>query len=256
MSDLIKYRPDSDLEFLGEMASEDLSDLVYCLTHTPNGNGRLVEQLTDRPEYKEHYPDHHQYWKEIAAELQTYGANSVITYVFRRGQGVSYKEVLTDACDRLKVNYNPKPDVLKIENNLLMKVLEDALEDMSPEQLKELADAAGIKNLNKLTPEAVAGVFQHVFRMGGFKAYQLTVTVVNAILKVLIGRGLSIGGNALLVRTLAIITGPIGVAATGVWTVMDAAGPAYRVTIPVVIIVAALRQKHLYADVAENVELT
>ena len=27
------YRTDIDLEFLGDLPSEDLNDLVYCLTH-------------------------------------------------------------------------------------------------------------------------------------------------------------------------------------------------------------------------------
>jgi uncharacterized protein YaaW (UPF0174 family) len=80
--------------------------------------------------------------------------------------------------------------------------------------------------------------------------------VVNAILKALIGRGLSFAGNAALTRTMAVLTGPIGWAITGIWTAIDIASPAYRVTIPAVIQVAALRQKYLYEQQAESVEFT
>ncbi|MFV2029649.1 DUF3944 domain-containing protein [Neisseria sp. S1] len=52
------YRNDIDLEFLGEMKSEDLGDLVYCLTHDKNGKARWTEALTSSKKYKMHYPDH------------------------------------------------------------------------------------------------------------------------------------------------------------------------------------------------------
>lgn len=47
---------------------------------------------------------------------------------------------------------------------------------------------------------------------------------------------------------MAIFAGPIGWALTGLWALMDIAGPAYRVTIPVVIQVAFLRAKLKYGN--------
>lgn len=35
------YRFDTDLEFLAEIKSEDLNDLVYCLTHDKDGEKDL-----------------------------------------------------------------------------------------------------------------------------------------------------------------------------------------------------------------------
>ena len=246
------YRYDEDLEFLQHISSEDLNDLVYCLTHDKDGEVRWTEELTDTEEYKEHYPDHNKYWELIAAEIQCFGANTIAT-IFRRGKGVLYKEVLTDVCDKLKVNYNKNSSVERIENCLLMKILEDALDKMSSEELKKLAREIGLRNTNNITSQAMTGIFQAVFRAGGFKSYQLTVIIVNAVLKALIGRGLSLAANATLIRTMAILTGPIGWAITMLWAAIDIAGPAYRVTVPAVIIVAALRQKHLYAKEAENI---
>ena len=239
------YRYDADLEFLSQMNSEDLSDLVYCLIYDRDGTVRFTEELTTSDLYKQHKPDHQKYWKLIAAEIQCFGANTFAT-VLRGGEGVNYKEVLTDVCDKMKVNYNKNSSVEQIEANLLMKILTDALEKMSPEELKDLAEATGVKNTNGITAETMVGVFQTVFRLGGFKSYQLTLIVVNAVLKALIGRGLTLAGNAALTRTMAILMGPIGWAITGLWTAIDIAGAAYRVTIPAVIQVAALRQKHLY----------
>ncbi|WP_211239022.1 ubiquinol-cytochrome C chaperone family protein [Desulfonatronum lacustre] len=100
----------------------------------------------------------------------------------------------------------------------------------------------------------MVGIFQAVFPAVGFKSYQHTLIIVNAIMKALIGRDLSFAGNVALTRTMVIFTGPIGWIITGLWTAIDIAGPAYRVTIPAVIQVAALRQKYLYENQAERVE--
>ncbi len=249
------YRYDQDLEFLGKMESEELNDLVFCLTHDKDGDQRWTEELTSNELYKKHYPEHSKYWEEIAAEIQCYGANTFAT-VIRRGKGVEYKEVLTDVCRKMKVNFNKNSSVEKIEQNLLLKILEDAIEKMSPEEIRELALSTGVKNTSGITKEAMLGIFQAVFRAGGFKSYQLTLIIVNAVLKALIGRGLSFAGNAALTRTMAILTGPIGWVITGLWTAIDVAGAAYRVTIPAVIQVSVLRQKHIYEKQAQEVEFS
>lgn len=249
------YRQDTDLEFLGQMKSEELDDLVYCLTHDRDGSVRFTEELTLHDLYKQHHPDHEKYWHLIAAEVQCFGANTFAT-VLRGGKGVEYKEILIDVCDKMKVNYNKNSSIEKIEGNLLMKILEDAIEKMSHDELRELADATGVKNTSGITPETMVGFFQVVFRMGGFKSYQLTLIVVNAISRALLGRGLTFAGNAAITRTMAILTGPIGWVITGLWTAIDVAGAAYRVTIPAVIHIAALRHKHMYEKEAAEISFS
>lgn len=246
------YRNDADLEFLAEIKSEDLNDLVYCLTYDKDGEKRITEELTESSAYKTYNPDHHQYWELIAAEIQCFGANSFAT-LFRGGKGVLYKEVLTDVCDKLKVNYNYNSTVEKIETHLLMKILEDSIDKLSPDELQILARDLGMKNFSGITPQALTGIFQTVFQLGGFKSYQYTLIIANYIMKAILGRGLSLAGNAVLTRTMSVLAGPIGWAITGLWTAFDIAGPAYRVTIPAVIQVAVLRQKYLYDDQAKEV---
>ena len=236
---IMAYRHDPDLEFLDSLSSEELNDLVYLLTHDKDGERRLTESLTQEDNYKKHYPNHKQYWKEIAAEIQCFGGNTFANMF--RGGGVPYKEVLCDVCDKMKVNYNKDSSTKKIEQNLLMKILEDALEKMSPEEIEKLGKELGLENTAKLTSQSLTAIFLAVFRAGGFKSYQLTLIIVNAVLKVLIGRGLPLVGNVLLVRIANILTGPIGWVITGLWTAIDIAGPAYRVTIPAVIQIAYLR---------------
>ncbi|WKT00893.1 DUF3944 domain-containing protein [Gallibacterium salpingitidis] len=234
------YRHDPDLEFLSTCSSYELNDLVSTLIYDKNGSPRFTESLTSNEKYKRFYPEHSHYWQEIAEEIQIFGGNSFAN-LFRGRVGVPYKEILCDVCDKMKVNYNKFSSTTQIERNLLMKILNDALEKMTPEELNKLARELGLKNISNLNAQAATTIFISVFKAGGFKSYQLTVIIVNAILKALIGRGLSFGGNIVLTRTASILTGPIGWAITAIWTAVDLAGPAYRVTIPTVIQITYLR---------------
>lgn len=238
------YRTDPDLEFLGNVFSADLEGLVSTLTHDKDGAVRFTEELTESADYKAYYPDHSKYWRSVAGEIQSFGANTFAT-LLRGGKGVLYKEVLTDVCDKLKVNYNKESPVELIEQNMMMKILTDAVERMSVDEVRQMAEEAGVANFAALTKDAALAAFIAVFRAGGFKSYQILVVVVNAVLRALIGRGLTFAGSAVMTRTAGILTGPVGWVVTGLWTAFDIASPAYRVTIPAVIQVAALRQKLL-----------
>ena len=67
----MKYQKDKDLEFLKNVKSQDLENLVQILTSTK------TEELSKRDIYKEFYPNHSIYWEEIAAELQYFGGNTI-----------------------------------------------------------------------------------------------------------------------------------------------------------------------------------
>ena len=88
-----------------------------------------------------------------------------------------------------------------------------------------------------------AVAMQAAIRNGGFAAYKLAVIVTNAVSKAILGRGLSFAAGHTLTKTIGIFAGPIGWVLTGVWTLVDIAGPAYRVTVPCVLHIAYLRRK-------------
>lgn len=243
------YREDSDLEFLGKIKSPYLNDLVSCIINDKDGEARWTEDLTSKKIYKENAPNHHEYWKEIAEEIQLFGSNSLIS-PFRGGKGVLYREVLTDVCDKLKVNYNKNSKTDIIEQNFLQKIIETTLQQMNDDEKLKIAKEAGISNIDKVTSlsgQALTSFFISMFRSGGFNSYKLTVQMSNIIWKFLFGKGLSFTANATLTKIMSILTGPVGWTATAIWTVSDIAGPAYRVTIPVVMQVAILRAKYYKA---------
>lgn len=244
------YRTDPDLHFLSMCDNEDLGLLVSVLTHDPkDGVARWSETLTTSNEYKNHYPQHNQYWPLIAAELQTYGANSFAN-LLRRGKGVMYREVLCDVCDKMKVNYNKKSSTENIELNMLLKVLEKSLSEMSLEALQEFASDMEIELTNP-TPEVILMAIQAAIKTTGFAAYRLASIIVSVVAKNVIGRSLPFPAFILLTRSMKVLAGPIGWAVSSAWLATDLAGPAYRVTIPACLFIAYMRQKSIH-----NLELS
>jgi uncharacterized protein YaaW (UPF0174 family) len=236
------YKLDEDLEFLQYCNNDSLDVLVETLIKDKDGESRTTEELTDKDNYKQHNPNHSMYWEEIGEEIQAFGGNSFVN-IFRGG-GVQYKEILCDVCDKMKVNYNKNSETRIIEQNLLMKILEDAMAEMSEEELKEISKELDLKTTN-FTSQAVMVALQIAIKQSGFLAYKIAVIVANAIAKALLGHGLKIGTNATITRSVSILAGPIGWVITGLWTAIDIAGPAYRVTIPTAIQIAYLRQAYI-----------
>lgn len=236
------YRDDPDLVFLSKCTDEELDDLVYLLIYDKDGNARLTEELTMTDVYKKYKPRHSLYWKEIASEIQCFGANSLAT-IFRGGKGVLYKEILCDVCKKLKVSYDANDSAEDIENAMLLKVLGGALEKMTADERMAFAKEIGVSNLNNLTTQTLTIAMQAILKKGGFKSYKLTLIIVNQIVKAITGKGLKLATNATLTRSLAVFTGPIGWSITAGWTLMDIASPATRITIPAVFEIALLRKQ-------------
>jgi uncharacterized protein YaaW (UPF0174 family) len=100
--------------------------------------------------------------KILQLRFQCFGGNTFATLA-RGGKGVLYKEVLCDACDKMKVNYNKKASVDLIEANLLMSIMTKALESMSSEEIKELGESLGVKNIAGLTAKTLtAGISGYI----------------------------------------------------------------------------------------------
>ena len=232
---------DNDLLFLRNADSSDLKVLVDYLTKTKDGENRLTEKLTKTENYKMFYPDRLQLMADdIAKELQLYGGNTFMNIL--RGHGVEYRELLIDVCKRLKVNFNKESSIEMIEYNLLQKILLDSLENMTIEELKKILDEMNIPTQG-YGKQAFVAALQMAIKRGGFSAYKIAVIVANAVSRALIGRGLTIAANAAITRWLSVFAGPIGWTVTAIWTAIDIAGPAYRVTIPSVVQIAYMRIK-------------
>ncbi|WP_338637744.1 YaaW family protein [Spirobacillus cienkowskii] len=159
----------------------------------------------------------------IAAEIQCFGENTFATWA-RCGEGVLYREILIDVCDSMRVNYNAHANIERIEMNLLLKILTDSMDKMTPEDLIDLASELGIKTTN-FSKQTLIIAAQTSVKMSGFVAHKVTVIVANAA----------------LARAIGIAVGPIGWTLTALWSLKDVAGSAFWVTIPCIVQIAFLR---------------
>nr|WP_105597445.1 DUF3944 domain-containing protein [Cronobacter sakazakii] len=242
------YRDDPDLQFLGHCDNKDLDLLVSLITHDPRDKSlRWAETLSGSDNYKRFYPAHRNYWQEIAAEIQTFGASSIAS-VFRGGKGVLYREVLCDVCAHAGLKYRKEEATETIELSLLIKMLEKSLSEISPTELREFADNMGTE-LTAPTLPLVLMAIQTAVWSSGFAAYRLSIVMLSTLAKVVLGRTQPIVTYLILTRSISELAGPVGIALSTGWLIADMAGPARRVTVLACLLVACLRQQYLYKSV-------
>ncbi|MDE6417723.1 MAG: DUF3944 domain-containing protein [Duncaniella sp.] len=230
-----------ELNFLYKAANDDLRLLCDIIVKDKDGKYRLTEELSATEIYKKCYPNHmRDLVPQMVTEFRKFGGNTLVN--FFRGNGPTYNKILRDVADRCKVNYNKHSSNEQIEQYLLQKLFADALDKATDEELKAMMEEMGLPTQNFGRQAAVAALLV-AWKSGGFSSYILLVSVANGVVRFLAGRGLPLAANAALTRTASILAGPVGWALTALWTAVDIAGPAYRVTVPAVIQIAYIRQK-------------
>lgn len=232
---LIRSAESNELSILVEYIHKDYNQDLFLVPSFKSQNPRAEENIYEG--------DHKIYADEIAAELQRYGGNTIVN-LFRGGKGVYYIEILRDVADHLKLSYSKNDTAQFIEFQIYLKIISDAYTKMSEKERKDFLDELGLSGIGIPSSLPIMAI-QTSIKISGFLAYKLSVIVANSVAKFLIGRGLSFTVNTSITKTLGAFAGPIGWAITAIWTVIDLAGPAYRVTIPCVLHVAYMRQKSL-----------
>ena len=248
------YREDPDLEFLQRLPNEDLEGLVQILTMDEDGEERFTGELTTDDRYEKHSPNHHAYWDLIAAEIQCFGANTLAT-LLRGGEGVLYREVLTDVCDKMNVSYKSESNgsIKAIEALLLAEVLLRWMSGLRPEYRKSVCETFKWESLPH-TSEIIRDILQ-----GTDVGHAIVVCIANIVTGIPLegGRlapaaagaaGLSggLGAAGLAFTTLSPLL-PLSILVAGVAGLVTISDPNYDVTVPAVIMVACLRHADAHA---------
>ena len=238
----MSYRNDEDLNFLSELSNEELEPLLNLLIFDKDNKKRFTEQITSDVRYIKNTPNHFAYWDLIAEEYQKFGANSIVS-LFRKGKGVTYKEILCDVCDKIKVNYNKKSKTEDIERFLLQKILVESINKMSTDQIKEISDTLEL-NLVQYTRETAILALNRAINNSVLIFQSFTIIIFASITGKILSRGGVIVATNTFASRLLLFAGPISLCLSSVWTILDIAGPAYRVVIPATVMIACLRQIH------------
>ena len=228
------YRPDPDLYDVLAKANREELQIVHDIVAQP-----ITEMLTIKKDYKLNHPKHEQYVDLLEFEARANGGNTIANF-FRGGEGPAYRVISRDVAKSVGAPFHHDQDIAVIEAAILSAILAKAVEELTEEQKRIVLAIVGKPNLSFLGGASVLA-FQAVFRAGGFASYQLMLIVVNTIVKAMLGRGLPLAANTVLTRSMSVVVGPLGLAVSALVTAIQVAGPAYRVTIPVVVYVAMLR---------------
>lgn len=221
-----------ELAFLYECSNEELKLLVDFMIYDQDGKRRWTEELSSSKDFTENYPDNLVKCVPcIIDELEKFGGNSFKN--FFRGYGVSYREILEKVCNRLDVNYNKGIDTPLLEYYLLQKILLMSIDKMTEEDVKHLS-----KHYTKDMLKEQIGLLK-----AGSPLFirLITMIIANLAKKWGIKQAATLATRFAGSRAFAVFTGPIGWVLTGLWTLYDFAGPAYRVMIPCTITIAYLR---------------
>jgi uncharacterized protein YaaW (UPF0174 family) len=242
MSEIKLREPDPDLiPLLRKCSSEELDNLVGYLTQ----KGGVSSQLKSTKAYRRWHPDHSKYVDEIIAEIQKYGGNTIFNIV-RGGVGVTYRDIVLKVASRLKVKTAKADPIERIEQQILIKVIEKSWEKMSDADKKSLIEGimvdTGADDLPKEFPTALLQTA--IIAGGGIVSYRLSLIVAGAIARISLERGITFVAGTSVARWAAAFAGAVGLGITALWTLFDVLGPAYRVLIPCVLHIAMLRQLH------------
>ena len=231
---------DKDLTFLATCNNEDLRTLCDILTYNEKGEVRMSEQLTNSDAYIKCYPEQMKLMaKEIGEELRKYGSNTVKTFC-RKGEADSYETIVRRVCKRMRVKVSDSDNTESMERELLTTICEQTTSKLSDEELRNLADKAGIPH-KSLNHQMLISTIMFAIRRNSYLLTEMIYYVTVRIANMLLGRWITMMGMSTVGRYLSIAAGPIGWAALARWTISDIASPAYRVMIPAVIMVASMR---------------
>lgn len=233
-----KYKKDDDLEFLRYANAEMLEVLVHHLIYDSDNKKRFTETLSKNIQFKRYAPDYGKVWQLVAAELQHFGGNTIVNA--GRRTGVLYRKILIEVCKKQSVKTDYKADSIDIEQALLAQVASDSWESMNAIQRSEFKETLGVDpdmNDDDFMKSMLARVLA-----GGSASFSVAMLVAQSFAKSALGRSLTSIPQLASSKSLGLL-GPIGLALGAALTVNSIAGPAFRVTLPCVLQIAAMRQE-------------
>ncbi|EPZ5666135.1 YaaW family protein [Klebsiella pneumoniae] len=162
----------------------------------------------------------------LVRELQHFGGNTFVN-LFRRN-GVNYSEIVDDVASHLKMKVPATASVEEKEALIIDCVFTSSWKKMSDDERSQILRDMGINGS--------ASMDIPVWQRAALVANSLAQTTTGKVLPLIAGLGIG--------RVLGVLTGPVGLAITGLYTAYDISNPAFRVTLPCVVQIAWIRLKN------------
>lgn len=179
------------------MPEEQLQVFVDTLIE----KGGITETLSVSEDYKQFGKNYSKYWHRIEKEYRDFCSNT-ITSIFSGPN--TYREILEKVLKQCKVDFHSSDSVEVMKELLLESIIKDMWEKLSQSErialLSDLKDNIDLNSIGGITPSMLI----QVFRAGGFASYKITLIIVNAIAKAILGRGLSLAVNVGITSGLSV----------------------------------------------------
>lgn len=235
-------------ELLSQASQEDLEVIADIITD--NGNGRIaldrtVKELIIARKEEENLT---QIADVLAKEIQSFGSNS-FTSLFSSST-TSYVEIAKSAAEKLDAKFNGNEDVYAYEEYVIafaQKIFEEQEKAKASVDSGNATKALDIPTMARAVFENAATTSSIFTKMS---ASSLLGIQAFAASKMLASSG-AISAATLMGSRAIIGTNPLLLAAGGGGSLaFEAAGPAYRITIPATMMVGHIRRKRCKADIA------
>ena len=135
----------------------------------------------------------------------------------------------------------------KVEEKIILKLLEDAYENMSQEKRKNFDEQISLaatkfgSSNNKELLTGTAGLLA-LGNLGGFATYTFLTSLMSTVSFGTLGFGAYTAATSLL----SVLLGPVGWAGLGVFAAYSYSSPEYKKLIPIVATIGAIRQRVKY----------
>ncbi|CNJ89634.1 Uncharacterized protein conserved in bacteria [Yersinia intermedia] len=165
----------------------------------------------------------------LVRELQHFGGNTFVN-LFRRN-GVSYNEIVDDVASHLKIKVPAFTSVEEKEALIIDCVFASSWKKMSDDERSQILRDMGISG--SVSMDKLSRI--------DMPTWQRAALVANGLAQATAGKALPLIAGLGIGRVLGVLTGPVGLVITGLYTAYDIASPAFRVTLPCVVQIAWIR---------------
>ena len=231
MANEAKFREDPDLAFLQHLDCKDLKLLAETLIKDVEGTeqwtGSLKKTLlANMKMYNTEEQLYKNSWKAIVAEIQLFGGDTFVNLVRRKG--VLYAEILADVANKIDVDFHKQTTSIdQLEERIHRKLFGKVMSLNDIEKMNNILKEQGYLGLTSLKANP-----RDTFKKNSNFEWSNSD----------IGGKLRKGLNA--TALIATRFNPLAAVASVPLTAKELSAPAYRITIPVVCIVAMLRIKY------------
>lgn len=233
------------LEKLLKAAShEDLQILADIITDEGKGRLSLSDAVKQKILKNKKNNTLHSIVGDLAREICSFGSNTVLSFVGKRN--TEYSVVVRDVAKKLGAKTPKGASIIDLEELIIREVLKKVLAKSSSDVVSFLEsegfklDKERLKEIQKKGDMTAMVSFLFTF-VGPYGLSRLVIMGIASGMAIGVGAGGAVMGAAVVARAPTLLN-PVGVVLSAAWIAYGVSGPAYRVTVPAVVCVAAIRQ--------------